>query len=319
MSNKFKGMKKGVMIILASLMVFIGILFATDIQGMLVDNKKENGKNKMKKDKKAKEKDGAESTSYVDGANSASPEIKIIERWDLPKELKEVSGIAYLSDEKFACIQDESGSVYIYNCTDDKIEKEISFSGVGDYEGIAVVDQAIYVIRADGKLFMIENMNAPNPEVKEFTTGLTIQHNIESLCYDKVGNRLLMTGKDKDPDGADQKKIYSFDIESKKWNSSPVYAIDLNHNLFSAGKKSLQPSAMGVHPVTSEIYIVDGPAAKLFVFDSMGLVKNGYTLDQNQFPQAEGISFGENGDFYISTEGNKTPGAIFKVILADSN
>ena len=305
------------MIIVASLMVFFGILFWTDIQGMLVNDKKENGKNKMKKDKKGKEKDGVESASYVDGENSTSPEIKIIERWDLPKELKEVSGIAYLSNEKFACVQDERGSVYIYNCKEEKIEREISFSGVGDYEGIAVVGQAIYVIRADGKLFMIENMNAPKPVAKEFTTGLTIQHNIESLCYDKVGNRLLMTGKDKDPDGADQKKIYAFDIQSKKLNGSPVYAIDLSNDLFSAGKKSLQPSAMGVHPVTSEIYIVDGPAAKLFVFDTNGTVKNGYTLGQDQFPQAEGISFSENGDIYISTEGNKIPGAILKVTLGN--
>lgn len=310
-------MRQGVTIIIASLMVFFGILFWTDIQGMLVGNKKENGKNKIKKDKKGKEKDGVGAASYAEGESSASPGIKIIERWDLPKELKEVSGIAYLTNEKFACVQDETGSVYIYNCAEEKIERQISFSGVGDYEGIAIVDQAIYVIRADGKLFMIENMNAPKSAVKEFTTSLTIQHNIESLCYDKQSKRLLMTGKDKDPDGADQKKIYAFDTRSNKMNSSPAYTIDLNHNLFNTGKKFLQPSAMGVHPVTSEIYIIDGPAAKLFVFDSKGAVKDGYTLDQNQFPQAEGISFSENGDIYISTEGSKNAGAIFKVTLAN--
>ncbi len=42
-------------------------------------------------------------------------DIKIISRWDLPSELLEISGIAYIDATHFACVQDEAGTIYIYN------------------------------------------------------------------------------------------------------------------------------------------------------------------------------------------------------------
>lgn len=249
------------------------------------------------------------------GKNKSTTGIKILERFRLPKKLKEVSGIDYLTNGRFACIQDEKGVVFIFNSSEGKLEKQIPFSGVGDYEGITVAGQTIYVIRADGKLFTIENMNDAKPVVKKYKTGLTIKNNIESLCYEKTGNRLLLVGKDKDADRQNQKKIYSFDIQTKKLNSSPAYVIDLTNKLIRSGKKALQPSDMGIHPVSSNIYIIDGPAEKLFILDSEGAVKNVYALDSKQIPQPEGISFEENGDVYISTEGNKRSGAILKVSI----
>lgn len=308
MSNrKDSGMREGVTIVVASALVFFGILFWSDISGMFTGKEKEKTKGKVKKEKKGKD------VSDV----QQDPGIKILDRWDLPSELKEVSGIAYLPDGKFACIQDEKGTVYIYDSKTGKIEKEIPFSGVGDFEGITAVDQTLYVIRADGKLFMIENMNAAKPAVKEFETGLTIKNDVESMCFDSPGNRLLLTGKAEDSEGADKKRIYSFDLKSKKLENSPAYTIDLNDELLQDVKKGLQPSAIGVHPVTSKIYIVDGPAGKLLVLDPNGAVMNMYSLDNKDLPQPEGISFGENGNVYISTEGAKGAGAIVEVAIPE--
>jgi hypothetical protein len=45
-------------------------------------------------------------------------------------------------------------------------EKEISFGAPGDYEELAVVGETIWVLRADGKLFEVNNMNAAKPSVK---------------------------------------------------------------------------------------------------------------------------------------------------------
>jgi uncharacterized protein YjiK len=306
MSNKKdSGMREGVTIVVASALVFFGILFWGDISGMFTGEEKEKTKGKVKKEKKGKD------VSDV----QQDPGIKILDRWDLPSELKEVSGISYLPDSKFACVQDEKGTVYIYDTKTEKIEKEIPFSGVGDFEGITAADQTLYVIRADGRLFMIENMNTAKPAVKEFETGLTIRNNIESMCFDKNGDRLLLTGKDEDPEGADKKRIYSFDLKSKKLDNSPAYTIDLNDELLQDVKKGLQPSALGVHPVSSNIYIVDGPAGKLLILDPRGAVMNIYSLDSKDLPQAEGISFGVNGNIYISTEGAKGAGAIVEVSI----
>jgi uncharacterized protein YjiK len=85
-----------------------------------------------------------------------SAEIDIKEKWDLPSELKEVSGIAYLDEQRFACIQDEEGTIFIYNRTSDQIEKKIAFGAPGDYEGITVKGSTAFVVRADGRIYEVD-------------------------------------------------------------------------------------------------------------------------------------------------------------------
>ncbi len=80
----------------------------------------------------------------------ASGGISIQEKWELPSELKEISGIAYLDEQRFACVQDEQGIVYIYNTAKKAIEQKIPFAGAGDFEGLTLVDKTAWVVRSDG-------------------------------------------------------------------------------------------------------------------------------------------------------------------------
>ena len=90
----------------------------------------------------------------------------------MPKDLTEISGLSYLDEQRFVCVQDELGKIFIYNIGSSSVEKEIPFGGVGDYEGLAVVDKTVWVLRADGKLFEVSNLDAAKPAVKEYSTHL---------------------------------------------------------------------------------------------------------------------------------------------------
>jgi len=244
--------------------------------------------------------------------------IRIHKRWDLPENLTEISGISYVENNRLACVQDESGTVFIYNLESGKIEKEIHFSGKGDFEGIAVTGKTIYIIRADGILFSINDFST-NPVIEQINTGLTLKNDIESLCYDDKNNRLLLTGKNEDPGKKYKKLIFAFNIEKGKMKKKPVIVIDLKNPVFKskALKKGgvLEPSDMSMHPKTDDIYITDGPAAKLFVIDHSGSIKAFHELNEKEIPQAEGISFSPDGDVFISTEGKKKPAAILQIEL----
>ena len=37
------------------------------------------------------------------------------EVWNMPKQLKEISGIVILNDEKVVCVNDEDGKLFIYD------------------------------------------------------------------------------------------------------------------------------------------------------------------------------------------------------------
>lgn len=261
----------------------------------------------MKQDKKDKKK--------ATQQGGATADVAIRERWDLPDVLKEISGLAYIDAERFACVQDEDGIVFIYNTREKRIEKEIPFAGPGDYEGITVKNNTAYVVRADGVLYEV-NLRGEGETAKTYKTPLTIEHNVEGLCYDVGNDRLLMAIKNNEPGNLAYKGVYAFDLSRNSFIEKPVYKIDLESEAMStsSGKKNrgVMPSAIAINPVTKELFITDGPKSNLMMLDNSGNVKRVWQLGK-EFAQPEGLTFSPKGDIYISNEGTKRPGNILQV------
>lgn len=288
----------------------VGCIYSYDESSANTPDKKEQKDKKHDgKDKKDKGKKG--------GGKASSPDMAVLKSWELPAQLKEISGHAVVDAERFACIQDEAGNIFIYNHSKSAVEQEIPFAGAGDYEDIAVVGSTAYVMRADGVLYEVAGYRSGKPTVRTYQTGLTAQQDIEGLCYDAKGNRLLLSVKEKDPNSADYKGIYAFNISTGSLVKTPVYRISLTAPMLQSngGKKGgIMPSAIGRHPQTGELYIVDGPAARLFTMSESGALKAAYDLG-GQFPQPEGIAFGAGGEVFISSEGGKGAGVVAQVEL----
>ena len=249
---------------------------------------------------------------------STNVAITIVKKWNMPKDLTEISGISYIDGQRFACVQDELGKIFIYNATLSSVEKEISFGVPGDYEELAMVGETIWVLRADGKLFEVSNMNAAKPSVKEYSTQLTTKQDPEGLCYDKKNNRLLIAIKGAEPGTENYKGIYAFDLDSKKMDQQPVFKIDLQNKVFGNGsdkkkRNTINPSGISIHPVSGDMYIIDGRNPQLLITDAGGNIKNLYRLNSNEFAQPEGITFNSAGDLFIANEGTKQPGNIVQV------
>ena len=241
--------------------------------------------------------------------------IQIHHKWEMPASLKEISDIVYLDKDRIACVQDETGAIFIYNRTGNKVEKEIPFAGPGDYEGIALNGDKFYIVRSDGVIFELDREGGAK-SAQSYTTSLTAVNNIEGLCYDKTGDRLLLAVKDKDPGNSGYKGIYAFDLKKKTLLPDPVYKIDMNDEMLASGsgkkKKSFNPSSLAIHPVSNEFYITDGTRSKLMILDRSGKIRSVMDLGK-QFSQPEGITFSPDGAMFISNEGRKEPGNIMSV------
>ena len=277
-----------------------GATFTREVKAEL----KQEGKKGKKKDDKKEDKKGDKKKD-----DNASSSVAVLQQWDMPRELMEVSGIAWYGADKAAAVQDETGTIFIYDLKQQKVEKQIPFAGKGDYEGVAVAGETIYALRSDGTVVEIIN-----GQPKEYKTHLTVQHDTEGLFYDKKNDRLLVSVKA--GESAGKKNIYAFDISSKKMNAAPVMSIDLNHQLLGSGKKiedRFQPSDLAVHPTTGEVYVLDGANPRLMIMNSNGEIKEVHNLDKSVFKQPEGIMFSPQGDVYISSEGVKSNGVIVKV------
>lgn len=246
--------------------------------------------------------------------------VGVLQRWEMPASLTEISGIAPYKN-LLAAIQDEDGIIFLVNPASGKVEKEIQFSGPGDYEGIAIVGETAWVLRADGQLFEVANFNSGTPAVRPHATPLGKKQDTEGLTYDAKGNRLLISVKGKDLTSADTKSVYAYDFKTNQLSTQPVYQLSASGEAAVAKKKKkkdpeIRPSEIALHSNTGDLYVLDGPAYLLYVLDASGVSKSVYTLDKKDFPQAEGLAFTPDGAFYISTEGGKGKGAIMEVQLA---
>ncbi len=245
--------------------------------------------------------------------------------YNLPPSLHEISGITTVDASSVACIQDEHGMVFIYDLNRNSITKQVAFGSDGDYEGIARVNKALYVLRSDEVLTEIVDFTSANSPKNAYDTGIPGK-DAEGLCYDPKNNRLLISPKEissDNPSNQATRHIYGFNLASKTLIKGTVMDFDIkkieefavrnNIKVPMKGKKgeekvpdiNMKISAIGIHPITYRLYAISGPERLLFVFNMNGTIDSMERLDKDLFAQPEGITFMENGDMLISNEGAK--------------
>ncbi|MBN2420623.1 MAG: hypothetical protein JXL81_14635 [Deltaproteobacteria bacterium] len=276
--------------------------------------------------------------NYINGTGydlSAPDEII-----DMPDILHEISGITLIDQVSVACIQDEYGTVYIFDLVKKQIRREILFFNNGDYEGITRVGKKFFILRSDGILFEISDDGSSRIEPKIYQTGIPGK-DIEGLCYDNKEGRLLINHKSdmgKSSGYKNRSLVYGFDLRSGTVSEKPAYNFDLfaitqfalDNDVISpkkdknnSGKKKnkpkeaepdikLRPSAICIHPVTDKLFVVSAIENKLFIFNRNGTIENIEKLDKDIFNMPEGITFFQNGDMLISNEGQNKRATILK-------
>jgi len=248
-----------------------------------------------------------------------SKNYTVINQWDLPEVLHEVSGISWIGNNKIACIQDEDGSIFIYNLKTSQIEKQIDFANHGDYEDIVTYKGDAFVLRSDGIIFIVEDY-LQTPKVTQHATFNDTERNVEGLALDEDHQRLLLAVKDEKNKHKNFKGVYAFDIDTKKFNFNPVYKIELKDKIFKnihskKTHKIMRPSAVSFSSNKEKVLYLDGANPKLLVTDKNGKPSKLYKLNEDIFYQPEGITFSKNGRMFIANEGKKDKPNILEVVL----
>ena len=244
--------------------------------------------------------------------------------WELPNELREVSGIAWLPDSLMATVEDERGIIYLYDLRNFKIKDTIHFGGDGDFEAIAIKDNDAYVMRSDGRLFeVLSYRDSVKKQVNQYKTIFSKKHNMESMVYDAKQDKLIIIPKDRDPLGDSKKGIYSFSLKAKAMSTAPDHIININDESFKDFKKqknlrAFRPADIAIHPKTGEYYVLEGAYPKLMILNSTGELKKVQLLNPDDFQQPEGITFSPDGTLYISNEQHSVDANILHVIINDS-
>jgi uncharacterized protein YjiK len=242
------------------------------------------------------------------------------ETFILPETLTEISGLALLNDSTVACVEDESGVIFLYSLTKGKMIDQLRFEGPGDYEGIEVIGDRVFVLKSNGNLYEYSIEGDSTTTIK---TPLKGSNNTEGLTYDQANNRLLIVCKGRAGIGDKKlsgKAIYSYNLSTgfdpnpvfvitpedlERWNQKQTLPINLTKR-----KAAFMPSAIGIHPISGNIYLLATVGKLLIVLKPSGEIKYCVPLSPRVLRQPEGICFTSSGDLIISNEGQEGSGKI---------
>ncbi|CAN5742323.1 hypothetical protein BH11BAC4_BH11BAC4_26760 [soil metagenome] len=242
--------------------------------------------------------------------------------WKMPSELVEISGNAWIAPDELLVIEDLHPVLYLLKLQDSMgvIEKKIPFAKDAgqkfDIEDVTVEGNTAYALWSHGSIYKINNWNS-KPVIKLIPTFLNKKNNTEGICYSPNLKTLLVACKE-DAAMEDEKKstraIYQFDINADSLRKEPFMVIQKNDLKQNDGRKiKFYPSAIAVHPLTGDIYILSTKETKcMAVFSGDGKLKSFRYIQKTEMAQPEGICFSPDGILYISTEGkNGNPAYIF--------
>lgn len=229
------------------------------------------------------------------------------EKYILPDKLKEISGLSYFKNDQLVCVNDEEGKIFIYDIKEKKIVDKVLFGKDGDYEGVEVVGDEVFVLKSNGKLkgFKIgeafeREINCSEPEVIEY----------EGLGYDPKSKYLLLVAKERVKEVDDKKMIYAYDFDRKVLFKH--IAIPEEQVTDDANGKDFKPSGIAVHPKTGQTFIITSSGKKLLILSEKGQKDALISLNPKIYRQPEGICFSPDGDLFISSEGKDGDGYILR-------
>lgn len=260
--------------------------------------------------------------------------------FEMPEQLKEISGLSVSPDnENLFAVNDEEGIIFFINKKTGEVAKQVRFHKNGDYEGIECVEDDIYVVKSSGTVYKVNFITADSASFKKGKYLFRKENDTEGLGYDMKNQRLLFACKGMAClhrgcriDGCRSKKsIYGLDLKKNRLAEEPIFEIKMEEVVTflqeNKSEKELEkfesminpkdgdfhfhPSALAVHPITGDVYVLASKGKKMIVLSASGKIKYVEKLKKKMHTQPEGIAFDNDGTMYISNEGKKEkPGKI---------
>jgi uncharacterized protein YjiK len=244
-------------------------------------------------------------------------------KYFLPYALSEVSGLTYMEPSTLLMVEDEGGEVYEYNLDSSKIVNSTRFTRSGDFEGIELVNDTVYVLESNGKIYKFAYTKDDIAKAQIFKTPLDERNNTEGLGYDPALKKLLIATKE---DG-DYKKhkvkgraVYSVNPSTGVMDSADLFSISTTTltNFFEKVKNQpyekerfkFEPSSIAYNPIDKNYYVLASVGKLLMVVNKQGEIVSSYPILPRVLNQPEGICFAPNGDMYICSEGEGDKGFV---------
>lgn len=252
-------------------------------------------------------------------------------KYFMPYVLEEISGLSFRTPSSILAIDDESGKMFEYDVSQQKITHSISFYKSGDYEGIEMVDSSVFVLKSDGDVFRFPYGPEKQARGIKYENALSSKNDTEGLGYNPQTNHLIIACKEEGGIGDNNLKsraFYTYDLKSMKLNEAPLFKIgplelkefwEQNRSFdYEKDRIKFKPSAVATHPISGHYYVLSSVGKMLVVVNQTGKIQATYPVSPRILGQPEGLCFSPSGDMYISSEGEGDRGYILKFEIKKS-
>ena len=236
-----------------------------------------------------------------------------VAKWIMPQELKEISGLALTPDGRLLAHDDEVSRIYEIDPRKGVIIKSFLFgNGLrGDFEGITVAGDNIWVIKSNGELYTFkEGENGTRVPYTKFDTKLGKECEFEGIVYDPDSAFLLLPCKNPRGKGLDDELvIYRWKLGASDDTGITRIMIPVGEAVGSNKWKRFRTSDITRDPATGDYVLISSLEHGLIVMKGDGEVISSHSLP-GKHHQAEGVAITRDSILIISDEATSKPAAV---------
>jgi uncharacterized protein YjiK len=235
-------------------------------------------------------------------------------QFDLPRSLREVSGLATTADGRIFAHDDERARVHELDPASGESLKRIDAGdgGIrGDFEGLAIVDERFFLVDSDARLFEFrEGDDREDVPYEEFDTGLGRRCEVEGLAYDALSDALLLACKNtRGSDLRGHLVVFAVRLADMRVESEPRFKVPYSSLEDVDARGRLHPSGIEVHPERGSVVVVAAQEEGLVEISREGRFVAALELPGRLHRQPEGITFADAA-LLLADEGGRGRGTL---------
>jgi uncharacterized protein YjiK len=229
-----------------------------------------------------------------------------VARWILPRNLREISGLALTPDDRLFAHGDERARIVEVDYRKGVVIKQFGLGRPelrGDFEGIAAVGDALYLLASNGVLYQFkEGKDGEAVPYTEFDTRLGQECEFEGLAYASAAESLLLACKNVAIKGLKRSLvIFQVKLDPKAPERITRLALPVDEVVGSNPWKQLSPSDITVDPATGNYVVITAQESALVVLTPAGKPVSARRIP-GRHPQAEGVAITRDGVLLVSDE-----------------
>jgi uncharacterized protein YjiK len=246
--------------------------------------------------------------------DSSSGRVEPIARWLLPPALREISGLALTRDGRLLVHDDQLGQVWEVDYRRGVLVKRFSLGkGVlkGDFEGITVARDMVYLLNSNGKLYEFpEGANGAEVEYKLYDTGLKKDCEFEGVAFDPAIDALLLACKHvHDKDVKDDLVIYRWSLKGDSATRLSRLAVPIAKVRGENDWDKLEPSDISIDPLNGNYLLIASLQQAVFEITPAGEPVFARPLPPGH-RQPEGLAVTKDSVLLVSDEGGNGTAVI---------